>query len=98
MATHSSTLAWKIPCMEKPDRLQSLGSQRVGHRVMISQTGSWKLRKLGGVNDASFGCFLSFSVFCVGVLPDILEIPRNLEAAVSHAIVTATASWAVVTP
>ena len=31
MAIHSSTLAWKIPWMEEPDRLQSLGSQRVGH-------------------------------------------------------------------
>ena len=27
MAAHSSTLAWKIPGMEKPDRLQSMGSQ-----------------------------------------------------------------------
>ena len=31
MATHSSTLAWKIPRTEKPGRLQSIGSQRVGH-------------------------------------------------------------------
>ena len=31
MATHSSTLAWKIPWMEEPGGLQSLGSQRVGH-------------------------------------------------------------------
>ena len=30
MATHSSTLAWKIPWMEEPHRLQSMGSQRVG--------------------------------------------------------------------
>ena len=30
MATHSTTLAWKIPCMEEPSRLQSMGSQRVG--------------------------------------------------------------------
>ena len=30
MATHSSILAWKIPWME-PGRLQSMGSQRVGH-------------------------------------------------------------------
>ena len=30
MATHSSTLAWKIPWTEKPGRLQSMGSQRVG--------------------------------------------------------------------
>ena len=28
MATHSSTLAWKIPWTEKPGRLQSMGSQR----------------------------------------------------------------------
>ena len=31
MAPYSSTLAWKIPWMEEPDRLQSMGSQRVGH-------------------------------------------------------------------
>ena len=31
MAVHSSTLAWKIPWMEEPDRLQSMGSQRVRH-------------------------------------------------------------------
>ena len=31
MATHSSTLARKIPWMEEPGRLQSMGSQRVGH-------------------------------------------------------------------
>ena len=31
MAIHSSVLAWKIPWMEEPGRLQSMGSQRVGH-------------------------------------------------------------------
>ena len=31
MATHSSPLAWKIPWMEEPGRLQSMGSLRVGH-------------------------------------------------------------------
>ena len=31
MAIHSSTLVWKIPWMEEPDRLQSMGSQRVRH-------------------------------------------------------------------
>ena len=30
MATHSSTLAWKIPFTEEPSRLQSMGLQRVG--------------------------------------------------------------------
>ena len=37
MATHSSTLAWKIPWAEEPGRLQSMGSQRV-HGVAKSQT------------------------------------------------------------
>ena len=31
MASHSSTLAWKIPWMEEPGRLQSMGSLRVRH-------------------------------------------------------------------
>ena len=35
MATHSSTLAWKIPWTEKPARLQSMGSQRVGHNYQL---------------------------------------------------------------
>ena len=31
MATHSSILAWRMPWIEEPGRLQSMGSQRVGH-------------------------------------------------------------------
>ena len=31
MATHSTTLAWRIPWTEKPGRLQSTGLQRVEH-------------------------------------------------------------------
>ena len=31
MATHSSILVWKIPWMEEPGGLQSMGSLRVGH-------------------------------------------------------------------
>ena len=31
MATHSSILAWRIPWTEEPSRLQSMGSQSVGH-------------------------------------------------------------------
>ena len=30
MAIHSSTVAWKIPWTQEPDRLQSMGSQRIG--------------------------------------------------------------------
>ena len=36
MAIHSSTLAWKIPWTEEPDRLQSMGSQRVEHDWVTS--------------------------------------------------------------
>ena len=36
MATHSSTLAWKIPWMEETDRLRSMGSQRVRHDCVTS--------------------------------------------------------------
>ena len=37
MAAHSSTLAWRIPWTEEPGRLQSMGSQRVGHDWVISE-------------------------------------------------------------
>ena len=36
MATHSSTLAWKLPWTKEPGRLQSMGSQRVGHGTRLS--------------------------------------------------------------
>ena len=32
MAIHSSTIAWKILCVEEPGGLQSIGLQRVGHK------------------------------------------------------------------
>ena len=37
MATHSSSLAWRIPWVEEPGRLQSMGSQRVGHKLATEQ-------------------------------------------------------------
>ena len=37
IATHSSTLAWKILWMEESGRLQSMGSQRVGHGLATKQ-------------------------------------------------------------
>ena len=41
MATHSSILAWKIPWMEEPRRLQSMGLQRLGHDWATSLVQSW---------------------------------------------------------
>ena len=40
MATHSSILAWKIPWMKDPGRLQSIGLQKVGHNWVTSLTHS----------------------------------------------------------
>ena len=33
LATHSSILAWRVPWTEEPGRLQTTGSQRVGHKL-----------------------------------------------------------------
>ena len=38
MTTHSSILAWRVPWTEEPGRLQSMGSQRVGHNWATSLT------------------------------------------------------------
>ena len=62
MATNSSILAWKIPLSEKPDRLQSIGSQRVRHNwvtntfsLCLSLVPEWMAtcacRRLGGVGE-----------------------------------------------
>ena len=40
MATHSSIFAWRIPWKEEPGRIQSMGSQRVGHDWATSLTHS----------------------------------------------------------
>ena len=42
MATHSSTLAWIIPWMEEPGRLQSMGSLRVGHNLATAAAAAAK--------------------------------------------------------
>ena len=52
MATHSSTLAWKIPWMEEPDRLQSMGLLRVEHDWVTS----FSLLCIGEGNDNAFQC------------------------------------------
>ena len=44
MATHSSILAWRIPWTEEPGRLQSKGSQRVGHNWVTSLSRSLSIK------------------------------------------------------
>ena len=58
MATHSSILAWRIPWMEEHCRLQSMGSQRVGH--------DW-------ATFTFFDMFYIFYMLCLSVLALILE-------------------------
>ena len=45
MATHSSTLAWRIPWMEEPGGIQSMGSQRVGHDCVTNFSSFFNLNK-----------------------------------------------------
>ena len=50
MATHSRTLAWKIPWMEGPGRLQSMGSLGVGHDTTERLHFHFSLSCIGGGN------------------------------------------------
>ena len=62
MATHSSTLAWKIPWTQEPGGLQSIGSQRVRHDWATSMSMSQYLKSL----DISykFSYFRFLLIFC----------------------------------
>ena len=59
MATDSSTLAWKIPWTEDPDRLQSMGLQRVGHdwatSLFLSISPQWALAHRSPLRSGPWG-------------------------------------------
>ena len=73
MAIHSSTLAWKIPWTEEPDRLQSRGSQRVGHdwatslhfTALKEELHSENRTNTQGTNENSEICALVSNSFCL---------------------------------
>ena len=76
MAVHSSILAWKIPRTEEPGRLQSMGSQRVGHNWAINTFfhGSRHIQLIS-ISNAFFFCqCLCKVLFSLGHL--IFLIPR----------------------
>ena len=56
MAPHSSTLAWKIPWMEEPGRLQSMGSWRVRHDWATSLSLFTFMRGEGNGNPLQCSC------------------------------------------
>ena len=55
MATHSSILAWRILWTEELDRLQSMGSQRVGHDWAISLHFTSKILSMHALSDLLIG-------------------------------------------
>ena len=74
MATHSSTLAWKIPWMEESDRLQSMGLQRVGHNWVTEL--NWTEINLERNRSISHSCHVESTlkaaeVYLLGELEDI---------------------------
>ena len=56
MATHSSTLAWKIPWADEPGRLQSMGLLRVGHNFTFTFTFSLSCIGEGNGNPLQYSC------------------------------------------
>ena len=58
MATHSSTIAWRIPWMEEPDGLQSMGSQRVGHDRTTSLSFFFYIRHVSWAPGEAHACLL----------------------------------------
>ena len=55
MATHSSTLAWKIPWIEEPHRLQSMGLQKVGREYPLPVDIIWpsaQTRTMGNITNS----------------------------------------------
>ena len=59
MALHSSTLAWKIPWMEEPGGLQSMGLQRVVHNSVISLSLFTLMQGEGNGNPLQCSCLES---------------------------------------
>ena len=65
MATHSSILTWKIPWMVEPGRLQSMGSQRVGHNWATSLS-LFTFRQ--HIKNHGFGIYINWVLILVLVL------------------------------
>ena len=69
MATHSNSLAWRIPGTEEPSRLQSMGSQRIRHEQLKQQELGW-----GGNGESLF----NGNIVWVLKVEDVLETSVNL--------------------
>ena len=88
MATHSSTLAWRIPWMEEPGVLQSTGLQRVGHdwATSLSFTFTWKAPLFGLFPcrpGRSFVCLHLESTFSWNVGYEIVILKERIHLSMS---------------
>ena len=71
MAPHSSILAWKIPWMEEPERLQSMGSLRVGHDFNFTFTIHFHALKKEMATDSSVLAWRILGIGEPGGLPSM---------------------------
>ena len=71
MATHSSTLAWKIPWIEEPDRLQSIGLQRFGYDCVTSL--SLSCLRCRASFHLLFAIVLCFWLYCSSLLKSLFN-------------------------
>ena len=85
VATHCSTLAWKIPWMEEPGRLPPMGLHRVGHDWSNLAAAAW-LCELGTKNAFPSGWRNLFAEDCWDIwpfnkilLPNIFSIARKIK-------------------
>ena len=79
MATHSSILAWRIPWIEEPSRLQSIGSQRVGHDFAGKQHRYYRILFSTSLPLSRSECWHSdFSLYMCLVFPIVSSIPHPL--------------------
>ena len=76
MATHSSTLAWRIPCREEPGGLQSMGSQRVGHdwATSLSVSSGYDIHS---ILQFCYFLFEAFFLFFHEIMRNSLKLSRN---------------------
>ena len=90
MATHFSILAWRIPWTEKPNGLQSMGSQRVGHDWVTNPFTFIWLGFHGGSDSKESACNVGDQVWSLG-----WEDPLEKEMATHSSILAWRILWTV---
>ena len=97
LATHSSILAWKIPCTDEPSRLQSMGVSRVGHNLVTKPLNHHHNLCIRWPKYWSFS--ISPSSEYSGLIPfridwfDLLAVQRTLRSLLQHHSSKASILW-----